>query len=207
MKSYKTSFVSFGSKLPVISISVAVLSLLLYFRSGIAPFLQYDRALIADGQLWRLITGHFTHWSFDHFLWCTITFIALGSICEQLNRKGFVISLAASAIVIPVVSWLADPGMLLYRGLSGICSSVFVVGVMLMMRKAFVDRDRANLILPAAAGFLFFGKIVYEFISGRALFVHSSDMFSPVPLAHLVGGVIGLLTTAFVFAKTRKGAR
>lgn len=187
-----------GSELPLISISMAVLSLLLYLCGDVASFLQYDRALIADGQFWRCITGHWTHWSFDHLLWCAITFIVLGTICERLSRKGFVISLAVSAIIIPVVSWFADQDMLFYRGLSGICSTVFVVGSILLARQALADRDWTNLILPVLAGTLFFAKIVYEFINGQALFVQSSNMFSPVPMAHLVGGVVGLLTGFFV---------
>jgi rhomboid family GlyGly-CTERM serine protease len=183
---------------------MAALSLLLYFSSDASTFLQYDRTLIADGELWRIITGHFTHWSFDHFLWCTITFIALGSICERLNRKGFIISLSASAIIIPVVSWFVDPEMLFYRGLSGICSSIFIVGAVLMIQQSFADKDWANLILPSVGGILFFCKIVFEFINNQAVFVHTNNMFSPVPLAHLIGGIIGFITAAFILFRTQR---
>lgn len=204
MKYSKKSFINFGSKFPVITIFMGALSLLLFFFSDAATFLQYDRSSIANGELWRCITGHWTHWSFDHFLWCTITFIALGAICEQLNRKGFIISLLVSMIIIPVFCWFADPTMLFYRGLSGVCSSIFIVGSVLMIRKALADKDWANIILPSLGSFLFFAKILFEFINGQAVFVHSNDMFSPVPLAHLVGGIIGLITYIFIEIQTLK---
>lgn len=199
MKQYSTSFNTTGLKLPVITLSTAALSLLMYFwRSYAGPLFQYDRNLIANGEFWRIVTSHFTHWSFDHFLWCTITFIALGAICEQCNRRGFVLAIAVSAICIPVVSWFADPGMMFYRGLSGICSSIFIVGVVLMIKKALADKDWVNVLLPAVGGILFIAKTVIEFIGGQAVFVHADNIFSPVPLAHLVGGIIGFVTVFFI---------
>lgn len=192
------------SRLPMISIFVALLSLVSYLCGDTIAFLQYDRTLIAEGELWRCLTGHFVHWSFEHFLWCTITFLALGSICEQLNRKGFIISLSISAIIIPIVSWFVAPGMLFYRGLSGICSSIFIVGSILLINKAVIDKDWINIILPAAGGLLFFVKILYEFISGQTVFVHSNDIFSPVPLAHLSGAMAGLVSVAFILFQTKQ---
>ncbi len=207
MKPITSMYKQSRSGLPLVSVSVAAISLLLYFCRDATIFLQYDRALIASGELWRIVTGHLTHWSFDHFLWCTVTFIALGSVCEQLNRKGFVISLAASAVIIPAVSWFADPDMLYYRGLSGICSSVFTAGSILIANKAFADKNWINLIIPVAGGTLFFSKILYEFITGQAVFVHTDNLFFPVPLAHLTGGIIGLLSVVFTLAPTHKQPR
>ena len=194
-----------ASGLPFISISLAILSLVFYCSGDAAAFLQYDRSAIANGEAWRIITGHFAHWSLDHFLWCTITFLVLGSICEKLNKKGFIISLAASAIIIPFACWFLAPGMILYRGLSGLCSSIFILGSGLMIRNALVDREWLHVILPAAGGVLFFAKILYEFIYGQTLFVQSNELFSPVPLAHLVGGIVGLATVLFMhfYCQTR----
>lgn len=202
MKSFKASFNTRGSRLPVISIFMTLISLILYLCGDTTAFLQYDRTLIADGELWRCITGHWIHWSFEHFLWCTITFVVLGSICELLDRRGFILSLSVSAFIIPLVCWFADPEMLLYRGLSGICSSIFMVGSILMIRKALADKDWINFFLPTAGGILFFVKTLYEFIIGQTVFVHSNNMFSPVPLAHLAGAIVGLATVVFILSQT-----
>lgn len=186
-----------GAEFPYLSLMVGISALLLFTINDAGTSLQYDRAAIAAGEFWRIITGHWTHWSFDHFLWCAITFVALGAICERLNRTGFILSLALSAIIIPVFCWFADPGMHFYRGLSGLCSSIFVVASIQMVRKAHADRDVPGFILPALAGFLFIAKTLFEFINGQTLFVHSTDMFTPVPLAHLAGALAGLITVIF----------
>ena len=176
----------------------------MYFCSDTSEFLPHDRTVLANRELWRLLTVHFKHWSFDHCLWFAVTFIALGSICEQLNRKGFILSLVASAIIIPVVGWFADPDMQFYRGLSGICSSIFVAGSILMIRKALAEKNRAQAILPAVGGILFCIKILYEFISAQTVYVHSNNMFSPVPLAHLAGGNTGLITVSLILFRAQK---
>jgi len=184
------------SGIPYLSLLTVVFSLILLPINNAAKYLQYDRAAIGAGQFWRIITGHWTHWSFDHFLWCAITFIALGAVCERIDRKGFAVSLALSIIIVPVFCWFADPAMHFYRGLSGLCSSVFMVGAIQMARKARTEHNRAGVILPALAALLFFAKIFFEFINGQALFVHSSDIFTPVPLAHLSGCLVGMIAVA-----------
>ena len=43
---------------------------------------------------------------------------------------------------------------------------------------------------------LFIGKTVFELSTSHAFFVQSSDLFVPVPLAHLGGAFVGWLTGA-----------
>ena len=183
---------------PYLTLLVSGIALILFSLNDTATLLQYDRTAIAAGEVWRILTSHWIHWSFDHFFWCVITFVALGTVCERLNRKGFILSIILSAILIPAFSWFADPAMELYRGLSGICSTVFMVAALLMMRQALADKNRAGLILPACAVLLFFGKILFEFVNGSAVFVHNSDIFTPVPQVHLAGCIVGIIVVVFI---------
>jgi rhomboid family GlyGly-CTERM serine protease len=179
---------------------MGIIALVLFLSRDALSFLQYDRVAMAAGELWRGITGHWLHWSFDHFLWCTITFLAIGGICETISRKGYIATLAAAGIIIPVVSWFADPGLVYYRGLSGLASAIFVFAAVMMTRKAYARKDWPGIWLPAVAGIAFAGKVLFEYLSGSALFVDSPEIFSPVPLVHLAGGGTGLLM-AFIFRK------
>lgn len=178
---------------PLVTMGMGVVALVLFLCRDALSFLQYDRAAMAAGEVWRGITGHWLHWSFDHFLWCTITFLAIGSICEAISRKGYIATLAAAGIIIPVVSWFADPGLVYYRGLSGLASAIFVFGTVMMIRRAFISRDWSGIWLPATAGIAFTGKVLFEYLSGSALFVDSPEIFTPVPLVHLAGGGAGLI--------------
>ena len=192
--------------LPLITIIMSAAALVIVACQNVVPFLQYDRTAIANGEIWRIITSHLTHWSFDHFLWCTVTFFALGSICERLSRKGYLGTLAVSILFIPAVMWLADPKMIYYRGLSGIASGVFVFGAAMMMQKALLRRDWLEFNLAGVAGFAFIAKILFEYISGQTFFVNSQQLFNPAPLVHLAGGLVGLVMFFMFMEKRRKPA-
>ncbi len=188
---------------PLITLLMGMTFVAVFFLQKMTPNLQYDRAAIASGELWRIITSHWVHWSFDHFLWCTVTFVALGCVCERISRKGYIVTLAASIFVIPAVLWLADPEMVLYRGLSGLASAVFIFGAAMVMRTSYLNKDWPVLYLSGFAGFGLIGKILFEYISGETLFVNSQALFTPAPLVHLAGGVVGLA----VYFKFRNKAR
>ena len=191
---------SFTADYPLITMGVGIVALVLFFCSDSVSLLQYDRAAIGAGEVWRGISGHWLHWSFDHFLWCTITFLAIGGICESISRKGYLTTLVAATFIIPLVCWLAAPDLSYYRGLSGLASAIFVFGTMMMSRNAFHSRNWTGLWFPAIAGIAFAGKVLFEFFSGTALFVNTPATFTPVPLVHLAGGGTGLLT-AFLFRR------
>jgi len=183
---------------PFVTLCMGITALVLFFCGDALSFLQYDRAAIAAGEVWRGITGHWLHWSFDHFLWCAITFLAIGCICESLSRKGYIATLVVAGVVIPVASWFADPGLLYYRGLSGLASAIFVFATVMMTRRAWASKDWSGIWLPAGAGIAFTGKVVFEYLTGAALFVDSPEIFTPVPLVHLAGGATGLLTACLL---------
>jgi rhomboid family GlyGly-CTERM serine protease len=192
-----------SSGYPLITICLGIVALVLFGGGDWISFLQYDRTAIGAGEVWRVITGHWLHWSFDHFLWCTITFLAIGSICENLSRKGYLATLVAASLIIPLVCWLATPELAYYRGLSGLASAIFMFGAVMMARDACMNREWRKILLPAVAGLGFAGKVLFEFVTGSLLFVDSTGVFAPVPLAHLAGGGTGLLT-AWIFRSEAK---
>jgi len=188
----------FAGRFPFITMGMGILALVMFSFSDAGSLFQYDRRAIAAGEVWRCLTGHWLHWSFNHFLWCTITFLAIGSICEDISRKGYLATLASASLIIPLVCWLAAPGLAYYRGLSGLASAIFVFGAMMMVGNAYRNRDWRGIWIPVAAGVAFAGKVLFELLTGSLLFVDSTGVFTPVPLSHLAGGGTGLLA-AFIF--------
>ena len=89
-----------------------------------------------------------------------------------------------------------------YRGMSGAVSAIFVFATMSMAYRAFILKKRLTVALFALAGIGYIMKIIYESATGSTLFVESAGIFSPVPAAHLAGGVIGLVV---FLAHTRYG--
>lgn len=177
---------------PLFSLLLGAVAAVIFFTGDMSNTLQYDRQAIAAGEFWRLITGHWSHWSFYHFLWCTVVFIALGGICELFCRKAFLATIFVSSLLIPVLTWFTAPELELYRGLSGLGSSLFVFGTTWMARQKYLCRDWPGFIMASAAGAAFTAKIIYEFLAGRAVFVNTAELFVPTPLVHLVGGMVGI---------------
>ena len=173
-----------------------LLSLPAFLFHAIPQWFQYDRAAIAAGQAWRLLTCHWTHWSLDHLIWDVVAFVVLLGLGWSTNPRRVLLTLGLAAAAIPLAVGIAMPGMQLYRGLSGLDSALFTVVAIPLMREeqAAGRRGTARLIALVLAGFAL--KIVLEATIGATLFADSTQ-FVPVPLAHVVGGLCGWIGTRF----------
>jgi rhomboid family GlyGly-CTERM serine protease len=159
-----------------------------------AGWLQYDRLAIADGQWWRIVTGHFVHWSGEHLFWDALALGVLGWLCERERAGRFVQCAALSVVFISAILWIAEPGMATYRGLSGIDSALFVMLAAQIMRDAIARRDWPQVGLAGVVALGFAAKVGFELATGATLFVDSTAAeMTPVPLAHVAGGLAGLV--------------
>ncbi len=154
---------------------------------SLAGELEYDRAAIGNGELWRVVTCQWTHWNLDHFLWDALVFLSLGTICERYNRRRFAVCIATSAVLIPLTVWLWLPGMPYFRGLSGIDSALFVL--LTVQLAGTKGRSMAAVAICLLAAFVI--KTYCEVSFNDTIFVNSHGAFVPVPLAHAVGGAVG----------------
>ncbi len=176
------------------SLLLGAAAVAIYFLPGVSPFLQYDRSAMAAGEVWRTVTCHFTHWSFDHLAWDAGALVVLGLLCEAPYRRAFAACMGLSAVLVPLAVWTFIPEMETYRGLSGIDSALFVLLAVSILGESLVERRRAWAAGSALVLVAFAGKIAFECLSGATLFVDSAaTSMTPVPLAHLVGGLTGAI--------------
>lgn len=197
--------VKLSKHFPWLTLLGGVVALALGLSSAAAAALQLDRVAFGGGAWWQLLTGHFTHWTGDHLAWDVLAFLALGGFVELHSRRAFAAVALGSALVISVgVLWLA-PALATYRGLSGIDSALFTTAAAILLRRARAARSVVGTVLPLAALLGFAGKIAFELTTGRALFVASSAAFVPVPLAHLLGALVGLAAISLSSARSTSG--
>lgn len=177
-----------GAALAALLLSVPALPLFLI--PDAAVHFEYDRTAIAAGELWRVVTCHWTHWSFDHLAWDVAAFGMLVVIAWRASAKRLLLALALSAVLIPPAVWIVLPEMGAYRGLSGIDSALFTLVAATVLKEEIEAgrRGMALAIVLVITGFV--GKIAFELVTGATLFADSSA-FVPVPLAHVVGGACG----------------
>lgn len=194
-------------RIPCVSLLLAAIACGLQFSSQALDWLQYDRAAIAAGQLWRIVTCHLTHCSFDHLVWDVGVLLVLGCLCEMDDRRRWLQCVAVSVLCIPAAIWLLMPDLQTYRGLSGIDSSLFILLAVPILRDSITRGHRFWSVATTALLCGFVTKIAYEYLTAQTLFVDSaaSDMV-PIPLAHIVGGLIGTLCVSFPFPALRSPA-
>jgi rhomboid family GlyGly-CTERM serine protease len=180
---------------------LAIFCIAAHAHQPLSDWLAYDCTAIQAGEIWRLLTGHLTHYSADHLLWDTLMFVVLGVLVEGCHRGNFVATVLASATAITAVLWFAHPEVAAYRGLSGIDSALFTNAAILL----YIDGRRFNrpLVWRISALLLvgFVAKLIYELASGSTLFVDSTDFVS-LPSVHAVGGFVGLISVLAI----RRGA-
>lgn len=183
---------SLATRLPIAALGCTLLAVAIWLVPGVAERLQFDRGAIAAGEIWRVVSGHLTHWNGDHLCWDVLMFAVLGALVERTSRASFLATTVLSALAISAALWFLQPAQALYRGLSGIDSALFVFQAIWLAREALSEKRFAASVLPIMALAGFVGKVGYEYASGCTMFVDSMAAgFEPLPLAHVIGGLVG----------------
>ena len=150
--------------------------------------LEYRRALLLS-QPWRLITGHFTHLSLLHAMVNSVALILLTKLFADRMRASeqWAVLLGAS-LLISLVFWIAMPGLIWYRGLSGDLHALYFAGCVLWLLTSS-GRDRWLPIAALAGGAI---KVLLEQPWSGETFPWLSWLGAPVvPQAHLIGALVG----------------
>lgn len=125
-------------------------------------WLGFDREAIADGQLWRLLTGSFVHLGWYHWMLNEIGLVVLVLLCPQpMAGREWVRRLLLLALAMAVALYAFSPRIERYAGLSGVMHGLFVLGLLPQARR----RDPIGL---GCLAFLF-AKLAYEQIAGAPL--------------------------------------
>lgn len=155
------------------------------FGDPAAEGLVFDRQAIMQGELWRLLTGHWVHADWEHLAWNLMALGILGWMIETTlgQAKLYSILLAGISVVSAWVWWFM-PGLDYYCGLSGILNTLLFV--------ILIDgwRRSRNYIFPLVViGAT--AKIGFELFQSSAIFTNTS--WPAVPEAHLAGALAAVI--------------
>ena len=191
-------------RVPWVSLLLTAVALIIHIYYPLRLRLIYARAALQDGDLWRLLSCHWVHLNEDHLLWSAMTFLVLGSICEIMNRTGYVITVAISAVLIPIAIWFGMPDLKTYGGLSGLDCALYTLLIFLFIKREWKTRSWQWLTFYAVLLALLLGKIFYEVTSGLTIFVNIAHTnMVTVPLAHLVGGLVGIAVGTSILGRKK----
>ena len=181
-----------GGRLPGVSLLLAFVVLAVFVSPTLTVAFQFDRSVFDLSKVWQVFSSHLTHFTWAHLFWDLLVFMVLASLCELRNRKQMVMCILVSAPAIMLSVLIMRQEIFIYRGLSGIDSALFVMLAVNLIVDQLEVKDYRRLAVFAVCLLAFFGKTCYELMSGGTLFVDpkASGMI-PVPLSHVVGGVVG----------------
>lgn len=180
--------------MPWRSLAISALAALALAFPSLGAAWEFQRiAVTRDGELWRLMTAHLTHFDFDHLCWDVAALLILGSLAERAGRRATVLTLLSAALVIGLGVWLFQPRFDTYRGLSGLDSALYG----LVCARLVADGVRARHGFSVAIGALaltgFALKCGAELTLGETVFTAGAAAgYAPVPLAHVLGLGVGL---------------
>ena len=170
---------------------VAVVTMAAYLMPALTSLLSIDLVNPQRLQLFQLLGCHLLHWSAEHLFWDLAMFCILGGLCERWWPKQYYITVAISALMIPLLIMVFQPNISSYRGLSGIDTAIFSLMATNVCFASLRRSDWSQAMLFGTLLMSLAGKVAYEFVTGDLLFV--SDLnFIPLPLAHLIGGIVGV---------------
>jgi rhomboid family GlyGly-CTERM serine protease len=152
---------------------------------GAAPEVWvFDRVAIAQGEWWRLATGHWVHSDLAHAGWDIAALLLLGALFEARLQWRLPLALLIGTIGVDAWLWWGDPTLHYYCGLSGILNSLLIVGLLQLWRDL-----RHPLVLFTGVGAVV--KIIVEINAGQALLTQTA--WPSVPTVHAAGFLCGLV--------------
>jgi rhomboid family GlyGly-CTERM serine protease len=160
--------------------------------------LRYDRAAIADGELWRPLSAHLVHLGPTHWALNAVGLVLVNALVgAHLRLPSWALAFAVSALAISGGLWLALPQLNWYVGLSGVLHGLIVAGSL----HALADpRERIFALVVVA---VIVAKLIWEQAAGPLPGTTRAAGGPVVVEAHLFGGLGGALAAAGVWARQR----
>lgn len=176
-------------RVPVITLSVVSAALVVAVFPRLAPTLVYDRAAILSGEVWRLFTGHWVHFSKSHLTYDLLAFGIAGWMVEAKGLRGYGWLCLIAPWTINLTLLALEPDLRYCGGLSGLATCVITFLALSGLRDPPPWRWLCALALTGIIA-----KIALEMTTGHLLLARADTVpFVPVSTSHLAGVLTALL--------------
>lgn len=193
-------FKGFAEKAPIVPCVLLVASVLLAAGGDAVQMLaRFERAALADGEWWRLLTGHLVHLGPGHVL-MNLAALAVAAVLLHgvLTTAQWIGGVLLSALAIDAgLYWLA-PEVAWYVGLSGVLHGVLTAGG---LRMAACRAWLGGVLLVGIAA-----KLIWEQRYGAVPLSAPLAGGSVVVHAHLYGAIGGGVSQLFAEGVRRVSA-
>lgn len=176
--------------LTLLAVTVAVIVSRSPALTGLAV---YDRDAVLSGDVWRLFTGHWVHFSRSHLLLDCLALAVAGSFVELRSRRLWLLFLAVAPWWIGGGLLRFDPALAVYGGMSGLVMGAVVLVILMLWRGPGGARTLAVLL-----GLFVMGKLAGE-MNGMVWGARLPDGVAVSWGSHVLGAA-GALLSASVLA-------
>ena len=191
----KTVFNNIASNNGVPLVMTVISLIVVLSGSTGSSLLRYDRDAILTGELWRLLTGHFVHLGWKHFIMNIAGLILIWLLFGRfLTTVKWTACIICNALLISIGFLVFNPELHWYVGLSGVLHGMFVCGAIASIATGY--RAEALLLL------LLVGKLIWEQLAGALPGSAAFAGGAVVVDAHLYGAMIGLVSAFFLVRKS-----
>lgn len=185
--------------IPVFTIAVALASLLASILPELSSLLIFDHNALVRGEIWRILTCHFVHFSTPHLTYNLLVFIVSGYIIEKNNYRqfGWLLFWLASAISISL--FVLKPNMVYYGGLSGVACGSLYYWALRGIKNGRPWQSICQLIVLFVPV-----KIAIEIYNSASVLPYwEQQFFVPMHTSHIVGCTVAILFYLFKMKGTR----
>lgn len=176
-------------RLPVLTLLIIGGGVVIAMFPGWSAWLVYDRSAILSGEIWRMFTGHWVHFSTPHLVYDLLALGIAGWIIEAQRLPYFGWIFALTPWLTSAVLLLFEPQMKLFGGLSALATTLIVYLALFGLHNAAPWRWVCLAILLG-----FIGKILFEITTGRMILVTVENTSTVVSVtSHIAGAATALM--------------
>lgn len=165
-------------RVPILTISLLIILAGLHWLVADKSALYFSAAKIFQGEIWRVVSGHFIHADLQHLLWNGLGLAVLGTLLEYRSRAVLSATLGVGIVFVSTLLLTPYAQLEYYCGLSGVLNTLLVVALWIEWR---LTRSWP-IILIACASIV---KVLVEVSGGVSIVTHIS--WPPYPWSHLAG--------------------
>ncbi|WP_438482312.1 rhombosortase [Oleiharenicola lentus] len=190
----------FAGRWPWLYLAATALALLIQLNPAWRDALLYDRHALAQGEWWRLWSGHFVHFGWPHFVADAGLLFILGWLLDARHRLFGAIALVAMPLFISAILYRFDPEMIRYGGLSALN-----LGLLIYYALQGWQRNWADWFWPAVL-VIYVGEVIYEIVKGGrggGMIAFDDPAIKVATSAHLASAVYALAAWGVVWAVRR----
>ncbi|RRS06808.1 rhombosortase [Pseudoalteromonas sp. J010] len=180
-------------------LSLAILSTVLMLFS-LGYYLDFDRTAIANGEVWRVLTGQFTHSNWYHLLLNILGIVFIWLLhAEYTTIKKYWVNVGLLGAFTGLTIWFFAPNIVVYTGLSGLLHGLIVWGALEDIKRKLTT---GYLLLIGV-----WAKVLWEQYAGASADVAMLIDSRVAIEAHLFGAIGGVLLAIIYSTKQKSQLR